>query len=63
MNHVSPCCHADVVSDIKLEYPLGGNTWAIPYKVDRCESCGKEVEEYVEQCGVCGTVGCDERCE
>jgi hypothetical protein len=63
MNSVSPCCHAEVAGDIRLEYPIGGRSFSIPYKVDRCQCCGKEVEDYAYACGVCGVVGCTGGCE
>lgn len=62
MNHVSPCCHAEVGSDLRLEHPHN-DRFFIAYKVDRCQSCGKEVEEYAEACGICGVVGCKEDCD
>ena len=65
MNTVSACCHREIVSDIRLEYPLGGNTWAIPYKVDRCSCCGTDIDNVgmVEECEECGLVGCNGGCE
>lgn len=58
MSHVSPCCHREIIVRTQLEYPLGGNTWSIPYKYDACAGCGNEVEEYVNSCEECGEVGC-----
>lgn len=62
MNQVSECCHAEILPGVLKDFPTGGSTWFINYQVECCASCGKEVEERVEQCDVCGTVGCDERC-
>lgn len=56
---VSGCCNRGVYSGTLIDYPLGGRTWSIAYKVDVCESCGKEVEEYEEACDNCGLVSCD----
>jgi hypothetical protein len=62
-NIVSPCCHREVVGSTKMEFPLGGSRFGIAYKVDVCDGCGLEVEYPVEQCGVCGHVGCEGDCE
>lgn len=45
---VSNCCHAEISGDIMLEYPNGGRRFAIPYKVERCKCCLKEIEESEE---------------
>lgn len=65
MNIVSACCHRGIVNDIRLEYPTGGRTWAIPYKVERCESCGRDIDDVgtEEECEECGLVGCKGNCE
>lgn len=65
MNVVSACCNREIVQDIVLEYPLGGRTWAIPYKVERCASCGMDIKDVgtVEECEECGLVGCQGNCE
>lgn len=62
-NLVSPCCHKSIAEGIAYEYPLGGNTWRIPYKKEICEGCGLEVTTPVEECGICGVVGCENECE
>ena len=59
VNLVSACCHREIVSTTKLEYPLGGRQWHQAYKVDVCECCGKEVDDSVEACGYCGLTECD----
>ena len=58
MNIRSACCHKPVVSSTKLHYPLGGRTYYESFKVDVCECCGMEVEDYVEECEECGEVAC-----
>ena len=59
-NYVSGCCHREIISTTKLEYPLGGTTWYESYKVDVCEGCGLEVDEplaVTECCGVANPNG------
>lgn len=53
MNTISNCCHRPILTGTKMEYPLGGSTWGIPYEVEYCESCGLEAEpiEVTECCG------------
>lgn len=66
MNVVSACCNREIVGDIKLEYPLGGRTYAIPYKVDRCSGCGMEIDydyQMVEICEICDEVNCHGECK
>lgn len=60
MNQVSSCCHAEILPGVLQDFPTGGATWFINYKVECCASCGKEVEEYAEQCDECGVVDCNE---
>ena len=62
LNQVSSCCHRPIVVSQRMEYPLGGTTWGQAYKVDLCECCGKEAEP-VNECGICGVVGCENECE
>jgi hypothetical protein len=62
-NVVSNCCHSSIDQGIKREYPLGGSTYGINYKIDVCSECGQPVDYMVEQCGVCGEVGCSGECE
>jgi hypothetical protein len=62
-NVVSNCCHSSIDQGIKLEYPLGGSTYSIAHKIDVCSECGQPVDYMVEQCGVCGEVGCSGECE
>ena len=59
---VSKCCNRPIIVGYKHEYPLGGSVWRETFKVDICESCGRETTEYVEQCEVCGELECYE-CE
>lgn len=56
-NQVSDCCHRSIVFKYGREFPLGGVTWGISTKEPVCESCGKDCGE-VDQCEVCGVVGC-----
>lgn len=63
VNCVSSCCHSGVSQGIHLEYPLGGVSHSIAYKIDVCEECGQPVEYLVEQCEVCGEVGCSGECD
>lgn len=61
---VSACCLREIVRDVGLEYPLGGNTWAIPYKIERCSSCGRDIDDVgkTEVCEDCGLEGCEGDC-
>lgn len=59
VNLVSGCCFREIISTTRLEYPLGGRTWAQSYKVDVCSCCGKEIEDPVEVCECCGLQECD----
>lgn len=63
VNCVSNCCHSSIDQGIRLEYPLGGHTHSISYKIDVCSECGQPVDYLMEQCGVCGEVGCAGECE
>ena len=58
MNFVSNCCMASIEVGTRMEYPLGGSTYGISYKVDYCDSCGKEVDEVVEVTECCGEEQC-----
>lgn len=60
---VSGCCHAEIVGGARMEFPLGGTTWGITYKIDCCSECGKEVEDYAEVCECCGEINCHGTCE
>lgn len=62
---VSACCLKSIVNDVRLEYPLGGRTYAIPYKVERCEGCGLEIDNVgeTEVCETCGLELCEGDCE
>ncbi|SDJ62004.1 hypothetical protein SAMN05421868_13463 [Paenibacillus naphthalenovorans] len=62
LNIVSLCCGSSIEQGIEVDYPLGGRTWGISYKVDVCGNCGKEAET-VEECGICGEIGCLNECE
>lgn len=62
VNYVSECCHRSTEDGINREFPLGGSTWSIAYKIKVCECCGKPCDE-VEACEVCGVVGCGGDCE
>lgn len=62
INIVSECCQQPIVTGSKPEYPLGGHTWGINYKVDICEGCGQEASE-LQVCGSCGDVECLGGCE
>ncbi|CAM4100855.1 hypothetical protein PAAL109150_09990 [Paenibacillus alkaliterrae] len=59
MNHISPCCHKEIIVRTHVEFPLGGRTWGMSYKYDACAGCGNEVEEYVHACEECGEVRCE----
>lgn len=61
-NLVSECCNRSTENGTYREFPLGGSTWGIDYKIKVCECCGKECDE-VEACEVCGVVGCSEECK
>ena len=63
VNVVSACCHAGIVGGIKREYPLGGSTYSISYKIDCCDCCGNEVQDYAEVCEGCGEIGCYGACD
>lgn len=65
MNVVSACCHRPIVAGSRLEYPLGGSTWAVSCKVDICECCGLDIDDVgsVEECEECGLPGCKGNCE
>lgn len=56
MIHISKCCGKSTFEGMHREYPLGGSTWGINYKVTCCEGCGQECEE-VEACDQCGEPG------
>jgi len=59
MRSASGCCLKPIETGTRMEYPLGGSTWGIPYKIDVCTGCGKEVEEYVLVHGCCGLEICE----
>lgn len=61
-NLVSECCNRTAVDGIDREFPLGGQSWSIAYKIKVCECCGKPCDE-VEECEVCGVVGCGGECD
>lgn len=56
---VSACCHREIISGTKMEYPDGGTRWGISYTVEVCRGCGKEVQDYAMKCEGCGKVECD----
>lgn len=60
-NIVSECCNRSVDDGIYRDFPLGGTTWGISYKLKVCSCCGKECDE-VEACEGCGVVGCAGDC-
>lgn len=55
---LSPCCKSPIVCGSVREYPLGRKSWYETYKIDICERCGKEVEEALEGCEMCGEPEC-----
>ena len=61
-NQVSECCHKEITSKHVVEFPMGGTYWGIPTKHDVCIGCGLDASP-VDQCGICGVVGCLEVCE
>jgi hypothetical protein len=64
MNLVSSCCAAPLITRTRNENPLGDkeyNGLGLNYKYTACESCGEECEE-LEQCEICGLIGCKEDC-
>lgn len=62
MNQVSDCCHREIVQAARMEFPLGGSTFGIPYTEPICTCCGKDCAE-VDQCEICGVVGCLGDCD
>lgn len=59
MNHISPCCHEEIIVRTFVEYHDGGSRWGTNYKYDACSCCGNEVLEYVEVCETCGDMKCE----
>lgn len=59
----SACCHAEILPGVLKDFPTGGATWFINYQIETCDSCGKEVEETVDECEECGLIGCFGGCE
>lgn len=53
---LSDCCLRETEAGTQVEYPLGGKTWGINYKISVCTCCGKPCETlelYVcEECGI-----------
>jgi hypothetical protein len=60
--YVSNCCEASVIEGVRREYPLGGRTWGMDYKLQVCDKCKKECDE-VAACEVCGEISCKGECE
>lgn len=56
---VSICCLKPIVVGLKREYPLGGSVWYETFKIDVCEGCGKEVDDYIEVHDCCGLEHCE----
>jgi hypothetical protein len=59
-NQVSHCCHYEIGQASRIEFPLGGS-YGIPYTEPVCTCCGKDCSP-VDQCEVCGVVGCKGDC-
>jgi hypothetical protein len=57
LNQVSHCCHYEIGQAPRIEFPLSGSTYGIPYTEPVCTCCGKDCSP-VDQCEVCGVVGC-----
>lgn len=62
MNVVSSCCHRSIIRGSRIEHPLNDRFY-ISYSFDMCECCGGESPDTVEECEVCGVVGCAGDCE